>query len=122
MKLIKCVRAWSALNELSTMDWNYADAWKIVSLKKAVEPQVRFFAREELALVRHLTGQLPGADGSFTVTAAGGEQLRKQRTELEQVDTDIPVELPVKLTAPERIRPELMESLEGFVEFQEVSA
>lgn len=122
MVLIKCVGAWRALSELSSMEWNYADAWKIVELKRAMEPQVQFFAKEELELVRHITGQYPNPDGSFTITAAASAELRKQRTELERVDTTLQLELPVKLPAPERIRPELLEALEGFVEFQEVSA
>lgn len=121
MKLIRCVGAYRALNELSKMEWSYAEARRILQLMNCVEPEVRFFAGEELELVKKVTGKLPDSDGTFKVSGEDLALLQHKRLELEQVEV-LEGFIPIRLTPPERMRPETLAELEGFVVFEEGSA
>lgn len=118
MKLIKCVSAYRAVTELSAMEWSYRQARSILQLKGRLEPEVRFFAAEELKLVRRFAEQQPDRNGAYTVSSEQAAAFQGKRQELEQLEV-LEDFLPTRLTPPDRIRPELLEALEGFVEFEE---
>ena len=118
MKLIKCVSAYRAVTELSAMEWSYRQARSILQLKGCLEPEVRFFAAEELKLVRRFAEQQPDRNGAYTVSSEQAATFQEKRQELEQLEVLVGF-LPTRLTPPDRIRPELLEALEGFVEFEE---
>lgn len=123
MKLINAVRAYLAAEEMSRQSWPYDMALAIVKVKRTTEAEKNFFLEKERELVMKYAAL--DERGNIRLTPEGrflfrnpgmaGEYERERRA-LEDTETgDRPV--PVRVRAPEQIKPEHIEALEGFVRF-----
>lgn len=125
MYLKKCVDAYGAILTMMGKEWDYATAYALVTLKHQLMPHAMFFAKEEMKLAREYAEL--DENGNIILTGRGtfrfrdpdkaGEYARK-RTELGTVEVRERF-IPVRMKEPERITPEHLEALEGFVTFGE---
>ncbi len=117
MKLIDCVAAYRAVNEMMDQEQDYQTAHALLTLKRALAPHADFCAREELKLVNQYAkkdenGIVWGKVGFvFDDPEQAGEYDRK-RGELLGVDVNVEkVRLNLKTVTPAQL-----EALEGFME------
>ena len=121
--LIRCVQARIAVDELERQEWDYAAAYALMRLKKALQPAVEFYVQEENRLTQEY-GQTD-EHGKVAFTERGtfrfkdpalAPEYNARRMELAGVETELDWE-PAELPQPQKIRPVHLEALEGFVRF-----
>lgn len=127
MTLEKALGYYKALEELSQIEMDCASAYAVVRMKKKLKDHVDFFIAEEMKLVQTYGKKNAGGiveindDGKFYFD---GDQkaleYQRKRKELGEVELDTNVN-PVKITAPAKLRPALIEALEGLVDFEGVT-
>lgn len=128
MKLVECVKAYGAAQELSEKEWDYKTAYALVVLKRRLAEPVGFYSREEMKLVAEYAEKDEKGNvrlderGTFTFAQPerAGEYIQK-RQELGQVEADWPHK-PLRAPAPGFIKPAQLEALEGFLTFEEEEA
>lgn len=124
MTLEKALGYYKAIEELSQIEMDCASAYAVVRLKKKLKDHVDFFIAEEMKLVqtygkRNAGGIVEINEGTFRFDDdQKALEYRRKRKELGAVQLDTNVN-PVKITAPAKLRPALIEDLEGLVEFDE---
>lgn len=123
MYLVRCVNAYTALQQLMEKEWDYATAHSLVLLKRGLQPHVDFFAAEEMKLANEYAekdekGKVKWSGrGTFRFKdEAAGPAYKQKREELAVVEVE-PDWTVVKMREPESIKPVILEALEGFVEF-----
>lgn len=128
MELIRCVNAYTAAAALSQQEWDYKTAYALVMIKKKLQPQVDFYTAQEMQLVerygeRDEKGKVVLSEkGSFRFKdPEQAAEFAAKRAELGMVETEETF-APLRVPAPERIRPVYLEALEGFLEFEEGDA
>lgn len=124
MKLINAVRAYLAAEEMSRQAWPYDMALAIVKVKRATGAEKDFFVEKERELVMKYADL--DERGNIRLTQEGrflfrdrqmADEYERERRELENAETgDRPA--PLRVKAPERIKPEHIEALDGFIEFE----
>lgn len=121
--LIRCVNACMAVNYLSQMEWDYKTAFTLARLRRALQPSVDFYIREENKLTQEF-GQLD-EKGNVAFTERGtflfkdpadAPEYNTRRFELANVGTEIDWK-PAALPEPQKIKPIHLEALEGFIRF-----
>lgn len=125
MKLINAVRAYLAAEEMGRQTWPYDLALAIVKVKRETEAEKEFFIEKERELVmkyadldeRGNVRLTPEGRFLFRDPGCAGEYERERRS-LEDTET-AGRPTPLRARAPERIRPEHIEALEGFIRFAE---
>ncbi len=124
MKLFEVVEAYKAVKELMQSEWDYASAYKLVTIKRQLEPNAEFYDAEEFELVSKYGDKdeqgkviIDGA-GRFTVSADVRADFFAARNELREVAVIDDI-TPITVKPPQMIRPALIEALEGFVTFEE---
>ena len=127
MKLIECVNAYMAAVELSQQDLDFKTAYALVRLKKKLQTQFDFIAKEEAKLTEEYADR--DENGEIIWKGPGKFQIRdikrveeysKRREELG--DMDVQEEFtPWRAPVPKSIKPANLEALEGFIVFEEES-
>ena len=121
--LIRCVNACMAVNYLSQMEWDYKTAFTLTRLRRALQPSVDFYIREENKLTQEF-GQLD-EKGNVAFTERGtflfkdpadAPEYNTRRFELANVETEIDWK-PAAHPEPQKIKPIHLEELEGFIRF-----
>lgn len=124
MTLEKALGYYKAIEELSQIEMDCASAYAVVRLKKKLKDHVDFFIAKEMKLVqtygkRNAGGIVEINEGTFRFDDdQKAMEYQRKRKELGAVQLDTNVN-PVKITAPAKLRPALIEDLEGLVEFDE---
>ena len=112
-----------AANYLSQMEWDYKTAFTLARLRRALQPSVDFYIREENKLTQEF-GQLD-EKGNVAFTERGtflfkdpadAPEYNTRRFELANVETEIDWK-PAALPEPQKIKPIHLEALEGFIRF-----
>lgn len=118
MELIKHVNAYMALSALSKEKYSYKDAYAIVKLKNTLKEDFDFFGQKEREIVAR-TSKKDSVVGNYFEFENSKAKEEYERSMLEL--STVQVESPEKITVspPERITPEMLEALLGFVEFKE---
>lgn len=128
MTLMEYTQAYIAVTALMEREMDYAAAYGLVRLKRALAPQAEFFAAEENKLVdkyakKDKKGQIvwtaPGRFAFAEPERAG--EYAAERAKLGQVEAGEEFKR-MKLKAPERLTPAQLEALEPFVEFEGADA
>ena len=124
MILLQAITAYLAIQGLQRQEMRFKTAHALAMLKTELQPQVEFYAQCEQQLVQKY-GK-PGADGKADVDGRGcvafrDEEARsaflKEKQELDR--TVFETKAPVTVPAPEKITPEQVEALSGFITFEE---
>lgn len=128
MTLMECINAYSAILELERKEQPFKLAYGMMTVKKALQPHVTFFAEKEMKLVKEYA--VLGADGRPELTAEGGFRFRDptrageyavRRTEIGSVEVN--EELPcLTVPAPLQIQPVHLEALQGLLIFEDGGA
>ena len=131
MKLIQYVTAHIALMTIMKKEFPYAVAFRLVELKRRIAPKVEFYAEEERKLVERFAVKddkgKPIINGSNfecagsdpAEVAANVREYERLKQELCAVPDDEPSPgVKVKLPEDALISPEVIESLDGFIEFE----
>lgn len=124
MTLIEAVRAHIAAQELSKLDWPFRDAREIFGLLRDTKEDAEFFFAQE----RRLIEEYAARDESGLIKTRGtrfefaeperAEEYERRHRELEETPAAEPVRKR-KIRAPERIRPELLDAVCGYLVFEE---
>lgn len=126
MYLKQCVDAYAAVAAMMEKEWDYETAHALVMLKRKLQPQVDFFAKEEMKLAKEYAKL--DKKGNIIFTERGTFPFREQdkaqeyaerRTRLGMVEAQEDFK-PLRVPMPERITPAQLEALEGFLEFEEL--
>lgn len=128
MRLIDCVNAYMAAEEMSRRELGFRTAYAIVNLKRKLRPHADFYAGEEMKLVercarKNRDGKIEiGANGRFEFDSPekAGE-YNKLRAELGDMEAGELFEK-IKAPAPAEIKPAELEALGKFIEFEEENA
>lgn len=123
MNLTQCVNAYMAVETMMDQELDYQTAYALVCLKKDLQNPVAFYQREECRLMEQYAARddkgeiIWKGDGRFVLRdPQGGETYREQRKELGMVEAT-PAITPRRVRLPDRIRPAVLEALEGFLIF-----
>lgn len=131
MNLLNYVAAYTSLMILTKKEFPYKAAYELVKLKRKLAPKVEYYAAEEAKLVRRFAkcderGE-PIVNGTRfdckgetpEEIAANTREFERLRRELGSVSDDEEIER-VKITLPDdiKISPEVIESLEEFIDFE----
>lgn len=124
MLLIKCVTAYTAVQQLMDAECEYKTAHTLLMLKRALQPHVDFFSAKEMELVEQYAvknekDKVVMTDGKFqlrdTYAAANFRAAKEDLCGLE-----IELEWKVcKVAPPKQIKPIHLEALEDLLEFEE---
>lgn len=127
MTYLAIVKAIPALDELKKMSFPVAKAKDIFQLRKKLESERVFFAEEERKLIEQFAARnedgepiIEGTKISFDNEADCTEYCRRM-SDLSNTDSELPIDtviLSVKDFGHQKISPELLENLEGFVELE----
>lgn len=137
MKLINYAAAYNALEILSQIEFPYKTAYAIAKLKRQILPKVEYFQCEELKIAQKYGRRLP--DGRLDIkgsrlimkgdsdaeTARNEESYAKERDALCSIeDDDIEsgeiTKPTICIPSEVKIKPVIIEALEGFCEFGQV--
>jgi len=110
MYLKQCVDAYAAVAAMMEKEWDYKTAHALVMLKRKLQPQVDFFAKEEMKLAKEYAKL--DKKGNIIFTERGTFPFREK----EKAQEDFK---PLRVPMPERITPAQLDALEGFLEFEE---
>lgn len=125
MYLKQCVDAYGAVLDMMEKEWDYKTAHALVMLKRKLQPQVDFFAKEEMKLAKEYAKL--DEKGNVILTERGtfpfrekekAQEYAERRTELGMVEVQ-EAYTPLRVPVPGRITPAQLEALEGFLEFDE---
>lgn len=128
LELIRCVNAYVAVQGLMEQEWDYPSAHAMTQLRRALKPHADFFLAEEMKLAEQYGRK--GEDGQVQFTPRGtflfrapdqAGEYNAKRQSLGGVEVNLDWEERT-LPRPERIRPVMLEALEGFVKFEEAEA
>lgn len=124
MTLEKALSYYKALTELSQIELDYTSAYALVRLKKKLKGHIDFFTEEEMKLVqtygkKNECGIVEwNEDGTFYFEdAAQAQEYSQKRKELGDVELDDTVD-EVSIVPPKKMRPTLIEALDGLVTFE----
>lgn len=124
MILLNVVTAYAALNSLMEKEFTFADAYRLLGLKRKLKTAAEFYSEKERELAalygkKDEVGRLivsAGGEFAFQDEEAGIRyQERKRELALTEIQKDWES---VTVRAPERVRPAVIEALMGFVDFQ----
>lgn len=126
MDLIKAVDAYLAYSILAKENLPFKDSLKISAQRKKLKPLYELFAEEEKKIVFSVSKKdtegnpIRHSDGHFEfIDDKAIAEYKEKMSELSMFDIGA-VET-IELTAPEKVTAELIEALEGFAVFKEVS-
>lgn len=125
MYLMQYMNAYAAVIDLMKKEWDYATAYALVTVKRHLKPHVDFFLEKEMKLVEEYAAR--DEHGKILWTERGTFPFRKPEFAAEYVKRHEElglVEVREPFTAipaptPERITPEHLEALDGFIQFGE---
>lgn len=124
MKVIDAVRAHLAADEMGKLPWTYETALALVKVKRATQDEMEFYAAGERELVERFAKKDENGNirvterGAFTLNdSAQAGEYERARWELGETETQVDF-APLRVKAPETIRPEWIEALEGLIEFE----
>lgn len=124
IKLKHCLDAYFAVGKLSAREWSYRSAYTLYLLKKELEAHARFFTEKETELMETYGKRDEHGNVIFTSTGAfeladgmSAEYLRAHSA-LAEIDVTLVWE-EQEIDAPERITPDEIAALEGFLAFRE---
>lgn len=123
MTLLEYAEAYQALMQLMDTPQKYADAYNLVRLKRALEPDAMFFAQKERELMeqyakRDERGEIVWSGTGrfvFAEPSRAGEYATARR-ELAEIEPEGEFKRQ-KLNAPESITPRQLEALLPFADF-----
>lgn len=125
MKLIKCVGAYMATNELMQKEWDYKTAYALVRLRRKLQGHMDFYAQEETKLVETFGDKdekgkvISKTPGVFVVSdPEKQEQYRQKKQDLGDLEVEEDWRV-YTVPAPQQIKPMLLEALDGFIQFGE---
>ena len=123
--LLQCVTAYAAVLALMRKEADYETAYALATLKRMLEPHVKFFCEEEMKLVHEYAEQ--DGSGGLKLTEDGGFVFRdkalapeyaRRRAELGEVE--VREKFPrFTLPRPKSILPSHLEALDEFVGFED---
>lgn len=123
MRLLQCVNAYTAIQSMMSDELDYQTAYALVVLKKRLLPHVEFYRKEELKLVdcyaeKDNAGKIVWIDVN-RFRFRNPEQVEEyinRYNDLCAVIVQWKYE-PLSVPIPERIKPSVIEALEGFLSF-----
>lgn len=125
MVLIQCINAYMAVQTLMERETDYQTAYALVCLKKELSGPVEFYQQEEQRLMEELAARdennkiIRNEGGRFQLRDPEAAQLyRRKRAELDMVEIKQKI-IPVRVPRPDRIKPVVLEALDGFLIFEE---
>lgn len=125
MVLLQCVNAYMAVQALMERETDYQTAYALVCLKKELSGPVEFYQREERRLMEEFAARdeegkvIWNEGGRFRLRDPEAAQLyRGKRAELDMVEIKQKI-IPVRVSRPDRIKPAVLEALDGFLIFEE---
>lgn len=124
MKLIDVVKAYLAADALYKETLPYALAYALVRVKREAKEAFAFFSEKEMELVAQYAKRdekenvelAPNGGFIFAEPSKRMEYMQK-RAELMETEIDFNFQ-PIKTAPPEKIKPEWLESLAGFILFE----
>lgn len=123
MIAIQAITAYTAVTQLMEHEWDYQTAYELLQVKRALQPHAEFFFEAEQQIVlKYATRNDDGnvdidQKGTFTVNGADNvKKYKEERAALGLVEVQYSNE-PVQIKRPEKIKPVMIEALEGVVEF-----
>ena len=124
MKLIKCVRAFAAIQNLMEKECSFGDAYKLLRVRNNLMPKAEFFANEEMGIVKKYAVKDESGNVKFTDVGKfefiSEEAAHKYSKDMESLhNVDVEDSNPVSISAPPSITPAAIEALEGIISFQE---
>lgn len=123
MIAIQAITAYTAVTQLMDQECDFQTAYELLQIKKKLEEPAEFFKNNEHALMlkyadKNEEGAVTvDAEGRFTIS--GAEEVKKyaeERLNLGKVEINWPHK-PVTIKRPEKIKPVMLEALEGIIEF-----
>ena len=128
MKLIKIVNAYMAMCVLAKEKLKFKDALNLTIAKNKFKESYDFFAKAERDIVSEVAKKddhgkpIRYADGHFDFRDDSAKDVYIRRMEeLSSVDVDDMSYTVIAIDPPDKITAELLEALNGFVIFKEVS-
>lgn len=124
MKLIKCVRAFAAIQSLMEKECSFGDAYKLLGVRNNLMPKAEFFANEEMGIVKKYAVKDESGNVKFTDVGKfefiSEEAALKYSEDMESLrSVDVEDFTPVCISAPPSITPAAIEALEGIICFRE---
>ena len=123
MIAVKAVTAYTALCQLMDLEWDFQTAYELLQIKRKLQPHAEFFveAEQQLMLKYAAKDDKGNVDidqkGTFTVNGAENvKRYKEERAALGMVEVQYSNE-PVQIRRPEKIKPVMIEALEGVIEF-----
>lgn len=123
MIAVKAVTAYTALCQLMDLEWDFQTAYELLQIKRKLQPHAEFFveAEQQLMLKYAARDDKGNVDidqkGTFTVNGAENvKRYKEERAKLGAVEIQYSNE-PVQIRRPEKIKPVMIEALEGVIEF-----
>lgn len=125
MRLLQCVNAYTAIQSMMSDDLDYQTAYALVVLKKRLLPHVEFYRKEELKLVDCYAAKDEKGKILWTDSNRFGfkdpqlaEEYATKFNDLCAVIVQWKYE-PLIVPIPERIKPSVLEALDGFLSFED---
>ena len=125
MIMMQCVNAYMAVQTLMDREMDYQTAYALVCLKKELSGPVEFYKREERRRMDEFAARdeddkgIWNEGGRFQLRDPEAAQLyRSKRAELDMVEIKQNI-IPVRVPRPDRIKPAVLEALDGFLIFEE---
>lgn len=125
MVLLQCVNAYMAAQSMMDMELDYQTAYAVVALRRELRGPVEFYQKEERRLLEEYAARddkgkiIWSESGRFVLQdPVKAEEYEARRRELGTVDVQKEFS-PLRVPEPERIRPAILEALDGFLIFGE---
>lgn len=125
MNLMQYMNAYAAVMELMKKECDYTTAYALVTVKRHLKPHADFFLTEEMKLVEEYAAR--DEHGKICWTERGTFPFQKPELAMEYVKRHEELGLiqvhedftAIPAPMPERITPEQLEALDGFIRFGE---
>lgn len=131
MRLIEYATAYIALMVLAKKDFPFSISYELVKLKRRILPKVEYYTEQEHALIKRYAqldenGNPIIHDGQFTCHGdtveeqiANTQEYERLHRELDMVeDHEVIERIMLKLPGSLEVRPETLEALAPFIEFE----
>lgn len=125
MKNIDVVKAFQALGRLEPQQMSIQLSYKLLRLQRKLQPIYELYLDMETKLIDkyHLYDHIVGNQIKFDLDEAGQEvakEYRKEHTELEQMEADIPEIKPISIQEDIKLSISDLRALEKFIEMPEL--
>jgi len=122
MKAGKIIRAYAAIMPLMKETLTLQESYELLKLKKKLQAEAEIFTQQEMTLIDQLADKdekgktVINESGQFKISGPDKvKEYQAQRQALENIEIEWDAKAVTIHT--ERVRPEIMEALEGFIEF-----